>query len=436
MNEAPFVEHWLGPWAMRELEFNALAETVRGLDLSSHLAGPAPARARDASNDDQYTMLADGVAMIQLRGRMQKQRASLGSSASTVDTRRAIRAAVEDPEVGSILLVIDSPGGTVAGTAELAADVAAAAEKKQVVAVVEDIGASAAYWVASQASQVFAQKTAAVGSIGTYGVVVDSSQSAEKKGYKVHVVRAGDNKGVGTPGSPVTQDHLDQFQDEINALNDCFVSGVADGRGMSVDDVSKLSTGQTWIGEAAVKAGLIDGVKTIDQAAGLARESSTKFLKERKRMASASYAEIVAACPGASSEFICKELSAGATVEQAGKDFIAEMSLKAQQANAAAEQSKKDADARIAKIQADADARVAAAEAKPKPSGVDALGTAGKGDANSESGSAREEFDAAVDAKVAAGMKRPQAVSYVANKRPELQRAVVAEANANRKTGK
>jgi hypothetical protein len=141
-------------------------------------------------------------------------------------------------------------------------------------------------------------------------------------------------------------------------------------------------------------------------------------------MAAASYAEIVAACPGATPEFICEELKAGATVDQAVKDFAADASLKVEQA-------RKDAEARVAKIQADADARVAAAEAKAKSVGVDPQrGAAGTGEGRQGgSGSALEEFQAAVDEKVAAGMKRPRAVIAVARERPDLQQAVVAEAN-------
>src|SRR5436853_3214861 len=103
---APYIEQWVGIWAMREPEINALAEAVRGLNLSVHLAGPAPQAARDQAAAGPMT-IADGVAIIGLRGRMQKQQSSMGDNASTVEARRAIRAAASDPNVGAILLVVD-----------------------------------------------------------------------------------------------------------------------------------------------------------------------------------------------------------------------------------------------------------------------------------------------------------------------------------------
>jgi signal peptide peptidase SppA len=432
--DAPFVEQWLGHWAMREQEFQLLADKMRGFNLSVHLDSQA---ARDAAKPNQeamqgsYTRDAEGVATIEIRGRMQKQPAgSMGQAAATVGLRRAVRAACADDEVGSILLILDSPGGTIAGTAELAADVGAAAKVKPVFGLAEDMCCSACYWVGAQCSELLTQSSAMVGSIGTYGVVYDQSAAAAQEGVKVHVIRAGDMKGVGTPGTEVTTQQLLELQNEINSLNDVFLSGIASGREMPLDKVKELATGQVWIGQQAVDAGLADGVASIDQAMQKARAASAKTLalkrsskslrKEVGNMAAATYQEIVGACIGATPDFICEQIKAGASVEQSTKDWMTHQQLQI-------EAGRKELD----KVKADAKTAVDAAEAKAKLPGNVPLGGHGTeavtGDLTT-GGSTLAEFRAKIDEKVAKGMKRQKAVAAVVREHPELQKAVIAEA--------
>ena len=415
----PYLEQWFGAWAMREQEFSALAQTCRGLNLSVHMQSGAPEAARHQATQAAATNLGEGVALIEMRGRMQKQQASLGESASTVAIRQQIRAAANDPAIGSILLLVDSPGGTVAGTQDLAADVSRASSMKPVVAYIEDIGASAAYWVSSQATQILAGPTAMVGSIGTYGVVVDSSRAAQNEGYTVHVVRAGEHKGTGTPGTAVTQDQLDEYQAMIDTLNGYFLQGVASGRKMQMEQVQKLATGQVWIGKQAVDAGLIDGVSSFDGAVSTARALAAKASqkKEVRRMAAATYQEIVAACPGADPAFICDQLKAGASVEQSVKDFITHQQLQIEQA-------KKEA------AEAKAKATAEAAVAVKRESGVAPLPAVVSKSADVSD--PRTEWDAAVAAKIQRGMTRQRAVAAVARENPALREELVAAANAGR----
>lgn len=417
---APYIEQWLGIWAMREQEFHATAEMVRGINLSLHLAGPAPEAAREIAADNSFAVTSDGVALIEIRGRMQKQQSSMGSAASTVAVRQQIRAAVRSEDVRAILMVVDSPGGTVAGTKELADDIAAAGKTKPVIGFAEDMAASAAYWAISQATQVFAQPTAMVGSIGTYGVVHDMSALAAKEGVKVHVIRAGALKGAGTPGTEVTPEQLAAFQEEVNTLNEFFLAGVASGRGMTIDQVRALATGQAWIGQKAVDAGLIDGVATFEQALATARSAAATTKLKGKKMAAATYAEIVAACPGASAEFICDQLKEGATVEKSQQNFMAHQALALEAAN------KKIAEAEAkAKAEATASANAAAAT-KSATTGVEPLKTAAT-TTEAAGGSPFEEFQASIEAKVKSGMSRPRAVAAAVRENPERHAAIVAE---------
>ena len=176
--------------------------------------------------------------------------------------RRALSLANGDDSVHSILLVVESPGGTVAGTSELAK--AVASSPKPVVAYIEDMGASAAYWVASAATKVYANDSAYVGSIGTYMVIRDTSQAADKAGIKVHVINAGEFKGAGSAGTEVTDSQLAEFQRVINDTNNLFVEAVASHRGLDLATAKSLADGRIHLAAEAVKLGLIDGVRGID----------------------------------------------------------------------------------------------------------------------------------------------------------------------------
>lgn len=216
--------------------------------------------------DDNRYALTNGVAVIDISGVMTKGESlySLLFGAKTMpQIEEQVRAAAADEAVNALLLRIDSPGGTVAGTSDLADAVYAARKQKPVVAYISDMGASAAYYVASQADAVYGDVDAIVGSIGVYLVVPDYSGMADKAGIKVHVVKAGDNKGAGTPGAPVTDEQLAEFQREVNQLNETFVDAVARGRGWPLDKAAALNDGRVHIGSHAVAAGLLDGVRSL-----------------------------------------------------------------------------------------------------------------------------------------------------------------------------
>lgn len=229
-----------------------------------------------AARREAYLMVGEGVAQIRIDGPMAKGWGKFGEM-SSVFVRKAIRQAAADPAVGSILLVIDSPGGYVAGTDDLARDVAAANEVKPVVAFIEDLGASAAYWVASQASKVYANSTAQVGSIGVFAVIEDTSKAAEVAGVTVHVLSTGPLKGAGVDGAPVTPEHLAAWQTEIDDTMAHFAAAVRKGRNMPAKAFAEVATGGTWIAAKAKDLGLIDGVRTLDATvAGMPKPRRSK----------------------------------------------------------------------------------------------------------------------------------------------------------------
>jgi len=265
----PHLSQWCGPWAMLPDQVMIMSELIRGMDITAHLASvDIEARSRGGDDDDYgyYTSLIDGIAHMRASGPLMKHASSFSASASTVLMRRDLKKAAADPNVRGIMLSLDSPGGTVAGTRELAQEVAAAAAVKPVHGFAEDMAASAAYWVISQATKITANPTALVGSIGTYTVIHDLSAMASQQGIKVHVVRAGEMKGAGTPGTEVTPAQIAEMQRTIDALNAHFLQGVQDGRKMTAEMVKLLNDGRVHVGSAALDLKLIDAVGSYDDA--------------------------------------------------------------------------------------------------------------------------------------------------------------------------
>lgn len=223
---------------------------------------------RPSGGNEPGYVIRDGVAVIDVAGPLNKG----GSLYQMVfggytmpELEQQVRQAAADNAVSAIMLRIDSPGGTVAGVSDLADAVYEARQAKRVVAYVSDMAASCAYYIASQADEIYADRDAIVGGIGVYLVVPDYSQMAEEQGVKVHVIKAGENKGAGVPGAPVTDEHLAEFQREVNQLNETFVDAVARGRGWSIADVEKLNDGRVHVGRHAESLGLIDGIATFSE---------------------------------------------------------------------------------------------------------------------------------------------------------------------------
>lgn len=219
----------------------------------------------DELEDDTITRGPNGMAIIPIRGHLMKGRSSFGGS-STIQARRMLRQAAADTTFTGIMMFVESPGGTAAGTLELAEEVKAARGAKPVRAHIQDIGASAAFWVASQADRLTANPTAQVGSIGSIAVVVDSSKQAEQRGLVVHAISTGEFKGAGVPGTEVTEKHLAKFQQEVDDVNQFFLEGVQQGRKLTDVQLRRVSTGELWIAARAQQMQLIDGVESWEAA--------------------------------------------------------------------------------------------------------------------------------------------------------------------------
>jgi len=176
----------------------------------------------------------------------------------------AVRQLAADGAVSAIVLDIDSPGGTVAGTPELADVIFAARQAKPVVAVANSLAASAAYWIGSQASEIVVAPSSQVGSIGVFAIHEDITKMADQMGVKITAISAGKHKLLGAPFEPLTDETTAIIQKGVDEQYAQFVNHVARGRGVKGGEV-RSGFGEGWIAGAkeAVSLGMADRIGTL-----------------------------------------------------------------------------------------------------------------------------------------------------------------------------
>ena len=211
--------------------------------------------------------LEEGVGIVNISGPMLRNpdafdRLILGAC-DTEEITLAINEAAGRDDVEAIFLDIDSPGGSVNGTPELAQAVARASKTKYVYAFSAGQMCSAAYWVASQADAIYATPSARIGSIGVILPVVDCSGAFEQAGFKVEVFAAGKYKSAGTPGTSLTDDQRQWLQAEVEETAADFRNAIL-ARGRKIPD--EAMEGQTFSARRAMRFNLSGIVESRDDA--------------------------------------------------------------------------------------------------------------------------------------------------------------------------
>lgn len=260
------------PWAITEQGMNLITGIIE-----AHLSGvrltaeEAQARAASQTYGSVGTATTTGtqVALLRLHGPIISRASENMMVSGGVDPQQfaaRVRAAADNADVSRIVISVDSPGGSVSGTRTAADAVAYARSKKEVIAVADDMAASAAMWIAAQATTVIADPGATLGSIGVIMSIKDVSEKNTKEGVQLHVLRSGDEKALGQPGEVITDTTLAHYREQLMVFHDQFVQAIATGRNLPLARARELATGRTWIGQQAVDVGLADYVGTLQQA--------------------------------------------------------------------------------------------------------------------------------------------------------------------------
>jgi len=215
--------------------------------------------------------IVDGVAIVPIHGII-RARGETGydgiaseTFCSTIERRRELELCLADPSVRAILLDIDSPGGSCAGTFELADFIHESRGEKPIWAHCNGLAASAAYAIASSASRVLVTRTSECGHVGTYIAMLQVTGALESAGIRPIVVSSSELKTAGHPYVEQDEARVAELQRIVDEINAQFIATVARGRGM--DEAAVLATeARLFVGGGAVEAGFADEVMGFEAA--------------------------------------------------------------------------------------------------------------------------------------------------------------------------
>lgn len=380
--------HACGP---RELAMvgasNVLALDAGALGGSVRLRMQAPEAEATTHGPDADGTPGDVVGIVRIEGPL-AQRATADLCAY-VDGYDAVAARFEDAltsDVDSVLMVIDSPGGDVAGLSEAVERMrrAKVASGKNVVVYVDEMAASAAYWIAAGvADEIVVPSSGRVGSIGCIGAFVDESGAWAQAGVAWHVERSPAGKAEMMPAAPLTELATARLRERVSAMADTFIDAVAMYRPKTTAKKIRGLDAAMLAGQAAVDEGLADRVGTLEDALMRARELAGEVRQRAAKEADMSVTKLLGLSPEVQAGQVetvvgdavaALELATGATGLVASVAKVTAMAATIEHGRAAMA----DASARIASLEAQVQAQSDEQEAAKVAALVHDLVTSGR----------------------------------------------------------
>lgn len=231
------------------------------------------------------------VAVIYLEGVItggRGQGSLFGAAGGTDEVVRQLRQAKDDPDVGAVVLRINSPGGSAAASQEVYTEALRVREAgKPIVASFADVAASGGYWIACAADSIVANPASMTGSIGVIIEVTNVQELYNKLGIGSDVIKSGEHKDIASYTRPLEEKERRILQSMVDDIFDQFIDVVASGRGMSKEQVREVADGRVFTGRQALAAGLVDSLgdlaDALDAAAELAGIPRPPRVKEMGR---------------------------------------------------------------------------------------------------------------------------------------------------------
>lgn len=256
-------------WAMERTKLLAMIDFV-ALQASGVKFTAEEVEAKIAPASASAVARKEGaVAVLPIRGVIANRLSlmtDISGGTSCEALGQAIRAVVNDDGVKAIVLDIDSPGGTVAGVDELAAQIFEARGRKPIVAQVNARCASAAYWIAAAADEVVTTPSGEIGSIGCVAIHDDISRALEEAGVTRTMIVSSEFKGEQAEHLPLSDEAKAHIQSQVDAFDAMFVGRVAQGRGLSVAAVrEQFGQGRMLMAKPSMAVGMVDRIATMDE---------------------------------------------------------------------------------------------------------------------------------------------------------------------------
>ncbi|HSH56536.1 MAG TPA: signal peptide peptidase SppA [Halomonas sp.] len=236
--------------------FAALIAASLSVTLYGLLSGPAAVGGADGPH----------LGVVKVEGVIEAE-----GSASAERINAGLRRAWEAQASEAVVLHINSPGGSPVQSQRIFDEVMRLRDEgdKPIIAVIEDIGASGAYYIAAGADEIIAAPASLVGSIGVIYSSFGFQEAIDQLGVERRVYTAGDNKAFLDPFSDVAPEQQEFWQSVLDSTHEQFIAAVREGRGERLGDDDALFSGLVWSGEQALELGLVDSLGSLDT---LARE--------------------------------------------------------------------------------------------------------------------------------------------------------------------
>ncbi len=260
--EGRYIRAAVAVWSRGRLEAQVLAELRAAWEARKASQPRVDEPGAPVEGTGGTLRIVGGVGVLGIEGGLFRHANMLSeySGGTTYDSIwRGLEAALSAPSVRSILLHLNTPGGEADGLSELARAVAEAAKRKTLWAYVDNLCASAGYWLASQANRIVAEEASEVGSIGVRCAVLDDSKADQMAGLReIEIVSS---QSPGKRSSPVDDGVIGRMQTRVNDLAAIFVDAVARGRRVSTKKVlDDFGQGDCMIASKALAAGMIDEI--------------------------------------------------------------------------------------------------------------------------------------------------------------------------------
>lgn len=221
---------------------------------------------QEARDQRPVQTVGKGIKVIPIVGSMSHRATgieAMSGMTSYASLEQQFEQAFNDPNVASILMDIDSPGGSVAGAFDFRDYLMENKGRKPVYALARDAMCSAAYLIGSTADKLYATQTARVGSIGVVAMHLDRSEKNKQEGIKPTFIHAGKYKVAGNPHEALEGDNLKYLQESVNESYTMFIDAVAEARGMDKKAI-RATEARVYGGKKAVEIGLADGIRTYE----------------------------------------------------------------------------------------------------------------------------------------------------------------------------
>jgi len=225
------------------------------------------------------------IAIINIRGVISSSPDLLTETFTLQEAFSLFKRVEDDQSIKGVLLIIDSPGGSVVASREIA--YALREIKKPKVCWLGDIAASGAYWIASSCDRIVADPLTITGSIGVSASYLEFSKLFEKYGVTYEQITSGERKDIGSPFRNLTEEEREKLQYMTNEIFTYFLNDIKERRNLIKWQIDKISSGDIFLGKDAVSLGLVDSLGTLSDAKEIAKKlvglNNIEFIEIEKK---------------------------------------------------------------------------------------------------------------------------------------------------------